>query len=98
MYLSPENNKYNDIDIVYRDDHLKILLDAGTWNVVLCSEELYATNCCAPFYSEQNLLMSAFSFAKMFLFVTLLVILSQNYQPNITLKHRKLSDSNRFYG
>ena len=30
MYLSEENDKYNDIEVVYRDDHLQILLDAGT--------------------------------------------------------------------
>ena len=30
MYLSEENDKYNDIDVIYREDHLQILLDAGT--------------------------------------------------------------------
>eukprot|EP00111_Clytia_hemisphaerica_P019576 TCONS_00057767-protein len=29
MYLSEENDKYNDIDVIYRDEHLQILLDEG---------------------------------------------------------------------
>jgi len=29
MYISPDGEKYNDIPVVYRDDHLKMLLDGG---------------------------------------------------------------------
>ncbi|XP_066931865.1 glutamate--cysteine ligase catalytic subunit-like [Clytia hemisphaerica] len=32
MYLSEENDKYNDIDVIYRDEHLQILLDEGIDN------------------------------------------------------------------
>ena len=29
MYLSEENDKFNDVDVIYRDEHLQILLDEG---------------------------------------------------------------------
>lgn len=29
MFISPDGEKYNDTPVVYRDDHLKLLLDAG---------------------------------------------------------------------